>query len=153
MKIQISDENITIYIFNKIKKENLEKENLEEYIKQIIINIKNRYKKKISGYYQIYVYQNDNYGIIIDMEKIDELDLFPDIIDLKVEVIYNSDIYLQFQDYFLIEKLSNNVYYYNDNYYINIDDIKKDEIIKLSEFYTVIYGKELYNLEEQLKKI
>lgn len=152
MKIQINDENITIYIFENINKENLEKENLEEYIKKIIINIKNRYKKKISGYYQIYVYQNNNYGLIIDMEKIDELDIFPDIIDIKVEVIYDSDIYLKFSDYFLIEK-ENNIFYYKDNYYLNINDINKKNLLKLSEFYTIVYGKELDNIIEQLQKI
>ena len=34
------------------------------------------------------------------------------------------------------------IYYYDNNFYIDIDNLTNKEIIKLSEFYEITYGKE-----------
>ena len=65
MKYIFYEEDITIFIYKNIEEKLNDKDNIEEYIKNILINIKKTYKKKISGYYIINIYQNKNYGVIL----------------------------------------------------------------------------------------
>ena len=152
MKTIIKNENLTIYIYKYEIKENLlDKQALENYIKKIIINIKKRYIKNINGFFTANVYYNDKYGMILDIIKEDELDFFKDILDIKVSINYESDIFLSFEDYFLVK--NKKIYYKDQNYYININDLEDKEILKLSEFSKIIYGEELKTIKTNLKHV
>ena len=152
MKTIIKNENLTIYIYKYEIKENLlEKQALENYIKKIIINIKKRYIKNINGFFTAKVYYNNKYGMILDIIKEDELDFFKDILDIKVSINYESDIFLSFEDYFLVK--NKKIYYKDQNYYINNNDLEDKEILKLSEFSKIIYGEELKTIKTNLKHV
>lgn len=153
MKYIFYEENITVFIYKNINESLINKDNIEEYIKKILINIKKTYKKKISGYYLINIYQNKKYGIIIDIIKEEEFDFLPDVVDIKVEIEEDSDIYLKIEDYFLINNITNNIYTYDNNFYINIENIDKNNIFKLSDFYKIIYGKDLANIKDKFKQL
>ena len=153
MKHIFYEDNIIVFIYKNINEYLKEKEEIEENIKKILINIKKNYKKKISGYYKIKIYQNKNYGIILEIEKEEDFDFFPDVVDLKVELEEDSDIYLKVDDYFLINDLSKQIYTYDNNYYINVNELEKKEIILLSDFYKLIYGKELEKIKNKFKTI
>ena len=153
MKIDVHDNDITIYI-NKvfIDFDIKEKQELERFIMNIVLKIKKKKNNKLSGFYKAFVYINNNYGIIIDLIKQDDLDLFPELIDLKLIIFYDSEIYLKTNDYFKVKDL-NKYYKYSNNYYINISEINNNELLKLIEFSKIIYGNESYNLNEKLIKI
>lgn len=153
MKHIFYEDNIIVFIYKNINEYLKEKEEIEENIKKILINIKKNYKKKISGYYKIKIYQNKNYGIILEIEKEEDFDFFPDVVDLKVELEEDSNIYLKVDDYFLINDLSKQIYTYDNNYYINVNELEKKEIILLSDFYKLIYGKELEKIKNKFKII
>ena len=105
MKIDINNEDIIIIINQSIINFNYKiKEELEEYIKKLILNMRKRYSLKLSGYYKVNVYQNDNFGIIFEINKLDDLDFFPDLIDLKISVIYDYDIILEKYKKLLFDK-------------------------------------------------
>ncbi len=150
MKYVFKDNKIVVYL----NKENINfditnKENLEEYIKELVLNIKKIYSYKISGRYNVNIYENKKIGLIIEFIKKESFDFFPDLIDLKLNVFYDSDVYLKLDDYFLIKKYKN-IYYNNNNFYVNVDDLIKKDILILSEFGKYIYGIKLKKVKEKL---
>jgi len=128
------------------------KEEIEDYIKELIFRLRKKQKRNVSGFYNVDVYQNNHFGVIIEMQKEDDLDFFPDIIDLKINIKYNANLYVKVEDYFLI-KDKEKVYYYKHNYYTDINYLENKELIKLSDFFTIIYGKELEKIKSKLIEI
>lgn len=149
MNLTIEEDNIVIFINQKSINFNYRiKEKIEDYIKKLIIKIKKIYKIKISGSYEVLIYQNNNYGLIIEMNKIDDLEFFPELIDLKINVYYDSEIFIEINDYFLISNYKN-IYYYDDKYYINIKNISNKDQLCLSEFSNYIYGNSIKNIKKK----
>ena len=74
MKIELLDDyNYTLYLNNLyIKDLNLDnKEDIENYLKKLFLIIKDRYDIDISGMFEIDIYVNNKYGIVIDIFKED----------------------------------------------------------------------------------
>ena len=103
MKIVVLDDNFIIYkLKNNLDIDNLSKEEIERNIKKILIYVKKRYLKSISGFYNVILYSNKKYGLILEVNKESDLDFFPDLVDIKLKIVSDFDIYLKFDDYFLI---------------------------------------------------
>ncbi len=139
MKVDIKNDNFIIYV-NKylINYDMKNRKDIEENIKDLLIRIRKIYKIKLSGYYKIKVYQNDLYGLIFDCVKEDDLDFFPDLCDLKVNILYDSKILLESDDFFIFNN-NKKTYKKGNKFYINIKDLNELEIIKLSEFCKIKY--------------
>ena len=153
MRFIFENNNIIVYINNdKIDFSLIVKEEIEQFVKELILRLKKKHHKKISGFYKVKVYQNDSYGLILEMEKQPDLDLFPDLIDLKLIIYYDVTIYYETEDYFQIEKCEE-IYELNNKYYINILNISKNELFKFIEFGKIIYGETLKNKMKNMKKI
>ena len=97
-------------------------------IKKIIKN------NNISGDYQINIYINDIYGMIIEFNKIKE----NNYIDLKIKVNVDS-IFLYESNFNYLNNYKNTIYYYKNKYYL----LPKDSNINLLEVSNIIYGKEV----------
>jgi len=150
MKFEFINKDIIVYIPRDIINFNLLiKEEIERFVKDIILRLKKKHNKKISGFYKVEVYQNDTYGLIFDIKKQNDLDLFPDLIDLKLIILYESEMFLELDDYFLLDKYSK-VYEYNKKYYIDISLLEEKEILRLLEFSKIIYGEKKKQLENFL---
>ncbi len=93
-------------------------------IKKIIKN------NNISGNYQINIYTNDIYGMIIEFNKIKE----NSYIDLKINITIDSIFLYKTNSNYL--NTNNTIYYYKNNYYI----LPKDNNINLLEVEEVLYG-------------
>ena len=93
-------------------------------IKKIIKN------NNISGNYQINIYTNDLYGMIVEFNKIKE----NSYIDLKVNITIDSIFLYKTNNNYL--NTNNTIYYYKNNYYI----LPKDNNINLLEVEEVLYG-------------
>ena len=151
MKLRIIDDKLVYYINKKcINFDTENKESFEKYIKNLVLNIKKIYGYKISGTYNVHIFENKNFGLIIEFIKKDELNFFPDLIDLKLSIFYDSEIYLKLDDYFLIKKYKN-IYYDKEYFYINVDELIKKDILILSEFSDFIYGDNLSEIKGNLK--
>lgn len=139
LKVDIKNDNFIIYV-NKylINYDMKNRKDIEENIKDLLIRIRKIYKIKLSGYYKIKVYQNDLYGLIFDCVKEDDLDFFPDLCDLKVNILYDSKILLESDDFFIFNN-NKKTYKKGNKFYINIKDLNELEIIKLSEFCKIKY--------------
>ncbi len=138
MKIKIINRDILIYILNKSLDLESSSSDLEDYIKDIILRVKKKRIRNLSGSYNVKVYQNHRYGIIIYMEHDEDIDYFPDIIDLNVKIYKNSNLYFITDDYFLI---SDKEYRLIDNkYYVNIDDFSDREMLFVIEHGDIVYN-------------
>lgn len=139
MKVDIKNDNFIIYV-NKylINYDMKNRKDIEENIKDLLIRIRKIYKIKLSGYYKIKVYQNDLYGLIFDCVKEDDLDFFPDLCDLKINILYDSKMLLESDDFFIFNN-NKKTYKKGNKFYINIKDLNELEIIKLSEFCKIKY--------------
>ncbi len=143
MKIVSSEDKITVFIY---KKENIK--DINEYMKKLILKLKRKYQIDIFGFYSVKVYKNKKIGMIIELIKEDDIDFFTDLVDLKIKVYENSDIFLKFNDYFLKEKKS--FYTLDNNYYIDINKITNKEFLSMIEFCNIIYGENLLKIKDQL---
>lgn len=139
MKVDIKNDNFIIYV-NKylINYDMKNRKDIEENIKDLLIRIRKIYKIKLSGYYKIKIYQNDLYGLIFECIKEDDLDFFPDFCDLKINILYDSKILLESDDFFIFNN-NKKTYKKGNKFYINIKDLDELEIIKLSEFCKIKY--------------
>jgi len=127
--LKITNNNLDIY--DKDKVENLTK----NIIKKILKN------NKLSGFTYFEVYLDKNYGMIINI-KVKETTYLNDEIDVKITFNLNSN-FLYLIDYFdIIENnLANqNIYYYKDNFYLQIDNnISLKDYYNLLEMSDIIY--------------
>lgn len=150
MKFIKNNNKLILFLYKELITCNLKNQQaLEKYLKEQVINIKKIYKVKIEGCYDVYLYYNRKYGLIIEFIKISSLEYFPDLIDLNIKLIYDSKMFLEVDDYFLIKKYKE-VYYFNDKYYLNVDNLLNLDSVILSDFSKIIYGK---SLEQLLPKL
>ena len=145
MKIDVfDDDKINLYLNNaylgKIDFSN--KEAIEEYLKTIFLILKKRLNKEFYGFYNIDIYVNNIYGVIIEInkEKIDFYDYMTNQIEMQVNIETNSDFLFEIDDMFDNNLyLKTTLYLYNDKYYL---DIPSDIDINILEYVCIVYGKE-----------
>lgn len=145
----IDDLNVIIYL-NHDKFENIDlndKDDIEAYFKSLFNKLKDFYNININGYYDINIYHDKFYGIILDLKKldIDYIDYFDNQVEMSIRVIENTFLY-QIDDIFwiddnLLEKLD--VISLNNKLYIKLkSDLNNIEFGKLIEFGKIIYSEE-----------
>ena len=152
MKLELFNlENMTIFLCKDYLKKinfNLE-ENVEKEFKRLFIKIKDIYNINMNGYYEVIVYINDIYGMIIELEKdTDEyVKIFGDTVDMKITFKFDSSIYYELENYITFNIDKYNLYFYNDKFYLELLDYSKFtylEYLKLLESSSIVYGKELF---------
>ena len=146
MKVVFSENKISIFMPKIISNADI-----NDYIKKLIIKLKHNYKVDIFGFYKVNVYKNQRIGMIIDLIMEEEIDFFKDLLDLKIEVKEDSEIYLKFDDYFLNN--NKNIYHFKDNYYISIDNLSDSDFLSMIEFSKPVYGEDLTSVKNKFKLI
>ncbi len=141
----ISDNILDIYLKKElIKNYNFKnKDELEKYLKKLFKILNDKYKIKIEGYYEIDVYLDNNYGVIINLnrEDYDYYDYFKNQVDMKIRIIDTEFLY-EVEDIpkSLLDKVSVNIE--NDKIYLKIEKkLKKLEMMKLLESSKIVYDK------------
>lgn len=156
----IIDDNIVIFL-DKIYLQNLDLTNqnlIEKKLIKLIGKLQNKYAIDLSGYYNVYIHKDTNYGFIIDMQKeeLEYIDYFNNQLELNIEVVEDSFLY-KIEDIFTINKflLSKFTIYKNGCIFylkpqINLTNIELGIILENAE---IIYGKEAKNIEQKSKII
>ncbi len=161
MKLELFNlNNLTVYLNNKyLDKINFDlKNNVEQQFKRLFIKIKNIYDIEMSGYYEVTVYLNDIYGMIIEIEKDDDeyVKLFGDTVDMKITFKFDSSIFYKLEEYKTFDIDNYDLYYYNDVFYIelvNNDNLEYTEYLRLLENSSIIYGNELKKIKNNAIKL
>ena len=143
----IIDENIVIFL-DKLYLNNIDLKDynlIEKKLIKLINKIQNKYLIDLNGYYNVNIYKDENYGIIIDMQKeeLEYIDYFNEQLEFNIEVIEDSFLY-KIDDILRLEKplLNKFIIYKNkDNLYLKpkekISNIELGIILENSE---IIYG-------------
>lgn len=114
----ISDNELVIYLYNNINGINFKEELcVKNFLKDLFVKLNDYYDIKIEGYYDVDVYIDEIYGIVLDLVKddIDFYDYYSNTVDMKIIIKRCKFLYLV-EDYdidfkkFYVYKLVNNVY-------------------------------------------
>lgn len=159
MKTVIKDDKIVVFLnknnifdldFNDEKK-------LKEYFKKLFSQLKKNYNYEVSGYFNIDVYKDKNYGMILEIEN-EQLDYYSyfNQIDMKIN-IYKDSLFLYEIGYnFLNADIIKNVicYRYIDKIYLEIKKEINDIIFaKILEYSDIIYGDEVQDIKKNSKRV
>lgn len=121
------------------------KENLESYFKELFLRIHKIYKIALYGYYNINLYYDKYYGVILKIQKedLDYYDYFDKEIDMRIIVEKNSVFLYQIDDFFELddEILSKGILYrYQNKIYFKLNEnLSWNEMGKLLEFSDIVY--------------
>lgn len=160
MKVVFNDELNFVVFLNNIYIDNINFDNkvdLEKYFRKIFSNLRDFYDVEINGYYDIKVYHDNNYGIIIELQKDDSdyFDYFDNQIDMRINNIKNECFLYKINDYILFNSTNWCEYYlYKTNIYVKINnEISKSDYFYLLENSEIIYNEEANNILKYGKKI
>lgn len=143
MRVEIfSDGEISIFVSSSYKGicDCYEKEKLVEVVKDVVKKLKR--KLKLKGFYKLKVFFNKVVGIFIRAIKVDEVE-YSNVLDLRVIVYTDQDIYFETDDYFRIKDVKN-VRFYKNKFYCLVDDIFN--IYKVVDWGRFIYGEEVLDM-------
>lgn len=109
-------------------------------------------KEKLYGLAILEIYQDQNYGTIIEIKNIKKSFLSKEELEIKITIHIDTP-FLYKIDYFNINKnIQNNIYYYNNNFYIKLNkSINKEKYLKLLETSEIIYNNTYQIINEGLK--
>lgn len=155
MKIEyIDDNNFYIYL-NKYYVSDLDIENkacVEQYFKKMFLSLKNNHHLDIYGYYNIRVYVNKQYGIIIDVFKLsnDYFKMSGSKVDMKIMIDSDNKFLYEIDDYFFAKEnieYVQNIYVKDGKYYIELcDDVDEKFYLQLIEHSNIIFSDYAYEI-------
>ena len=124
------------------------KEDLEKYLKKLFKNLKNKYNVVIEGFYNITVYIDKYYGVILHLEK-DELEYysyFKNQVDMRIITFDTEFLYLV--DDIPINLLNKfDVIEKENELYLKVKkELTKLEMMQLLENSVIIYDESLTNI-------
>lgn len=157
MKTIIKDDKIIVFL-NKCETNEIDfniEEESEEYFKNLFLILNKKYDIKLNGYYNIDIYKDDNYGIILEIleEELDYYNYF-DQVDMKIN--FNNSVFLYETKFeFLDNIISKDIicYKYLDKIYLKIDKLNDLDYFKLLEFSNVIYDDSVKEILKYSKKV
>ncbi len=148
MHIEVIDDlNMIIYLSNiRYKFESNTKEALQDMLKDLFSRLKDYYDININGFYNITVFKDNNYGLVLELQKedIDYIDYFDGQVDMNITFENNVQFLYEIDDFFnldekLIEKVK--LYKYKGKIYMQISkNISHIDMGKIIEFSKIIYN-------------
>ena len=140
MKVDIVDDNIIVFL-NKYLTKDLDYNDskvLEIELKKIFDKLEYLYNIKIKGYYDIYIYIDNNYGIVMELvsDSIDYMD-YDEVIDMKI-IVNNVKLLYKVDDILTID-IPHKVYLYKNNLYLDIDNIDNIGLAYVLEHADIVY--------------
>lgn len=158
MKLTL-DNDITIYLNKEyLEKLNINTKNINSnYILKIIDKIKSIHKIDINGYYNAYIYIDNNYGIIINIQK-EEIEYFDyfNTVELNINVTEDNFLYKIDDIFNLSEYLLNKftLYKNKENIYLKVkEQLTNIEMGTILENSKIIYGKKVKKIINKSKKV
>lgn len=144
MNLKVIDKNeYLIYLNNQKLFLQEDEEIIKENIRKVIITLMKAYKIIICGFYKVTIYNNNNIGNFIEMKKIESFDT--DNVDLKIILFLNSKFLLAVNDYDIVKKYKI-IYFSNNTFYIDVDEIEAKDLLSIIEHGRIIYGRELEDI-------
>ena len=144
MKIDIRDNNLIVFL-NKRNIRDVDffnKSELERYFRDLFLDLKDIYDLDLSGSYDINVYIDDCYGVVLEIISIDYTYFdYCDVVDMNI-VISKYRNFLYKSDRF-IKNIDSIIYSYNGSFYYELNNIDFLKLVLLVENSDIIYGEDV----------
>ena len=157
MRLVINDGKFIVFLnkYNKIDFEN--KLKLEKYFRNLFTTIKDKYNIEVNGYYDINIYNEKNYGVIIEIESEDlEYYNYFNQIDMEINVLKDSLFLYEINYEFIDNSILDNFICYKmqDRIYLKAKDIVPENVLsKVLECSHILYGSKVEKIMKQGKKV
>ena len=118
------------------------KEEIEKYLKKLFKTLSNKYNLKIEGFYNITVYIDKFYGIVLHLEKeeLDYYEYYKNQVDMRLLTIHTEFMYeVDYIPFNILNKvkISNK----NKNIYLTLKEELTDlEMMELLENSKIVYN-------------
>lgn len=147
MKFSIIDNNnFKVYVNTMYMEFNYEDDDeLYESLKKVLINIRKKYAYNIYGFYEVNIYNIKEIATILYFRKEDDEDFVYKTVDLKIIRNPLDNVYLKFEDYYLIENYKS-IKYFENNYYIKASELKERDINRLVEHFEIVIDERLNDI-------
>lgn len=132
MKIIKKNKDNFILFFNRFDGD-VDLENIEEAFKKIFLRLNKYYDINIEGFYNVIVYKDDNYGIVLE-SKVEDGYSFYKQIDMHV-ILENKKFLYKIND----TNIKGKKYFYDNNIYLEVLSLNDEEMLNLIENSEVIY--------------
>ncbi len=142
MKI-IDEFNYLLFVLDRNKIPNIANETeLTEYLKKIFNSLKTRYNFEIYGYYNVKIYLDNYFGMIIKLNKENSeyLTYYSKQIEMKITIADNDLLLYRINDFYGIDQRilqKSNIYLYDKKLYLELTEEKKSimlgHLLELSE--------------------
>ncbi len=148
MKVLFSNSDYLVVYCQDFYAKELELSNrntLATYFKSIFQKLKDHYHIQLSGYYDIMLYHDINYGAVIEItkEENDYYDMYINTIDMKIQIEKESSFLYELEDPFEIDSQllqDSKLYRYHGKLYLQlIEKIDYIDLGKLLEHSNLIY--------------
>ncbi len=156
MKIEKKDNNLIVFL-NKKNIPQIDLNNkieLEKNFQKIFNKLNTIYDMEINGYYDINMYNNEQYGMILEIKQKDS-DYFEyyDTVDMNITLSKYKDILYKIENF--NKKIIDNstIYIYKGEIYIEPKNIEFQKLGLIIENSEIIYGKKTNTIKNNGKKI
>lgn len=143
----IDKDNYILKIYNKYAGFDIyEQENVKDFIKDIFNKMLKKYN--LSGTIIFNIFIDRLYGMIIEVKKTSDL-LIKKLIDIKIKFNLNISFLYEVDYFYLIDNniVNQNVYFYNDKFYLEIiNDVKEEDYIRLLDNSIIVYNDKINNI-------
>lgn len=147
MKLVFCDDSKLILFLNNLtipKMDFEDREELEEYFRELFLKLKDLYQIVIQGYYNIDIYIDSLYGAVIEIEK-EELDYFEyddNQVDMRI-CIHQTSILYELEEYIPLDQKKYDMIWYGNKWYVKLKQ-KLNEIYlgRLLEYAEIHYQEE-----------
>lgn len=136
MKVESIQNKIIVYLFDE--KYNIK--NIKNTLENVFNNLNKYYDIKFNNSYNLELYINKNYGMILEIEENKNEFNEDDVVNIKLNVLRDTLFLYEIDE--PLNYLNNEMYYYEDKFYINI----KDRNINVFEDSNIVYGNEVYKI-------
>lgn len=138
MRIEkVSDTDYKLYVFNN----QIDKNDVSSSVKKIVKKLQKRLKLK--GFYRVLAYFKFDI-LFLQLIKVED-SFYKNTLDLRIVLIEELNIYFKTEDYFIIEK-DDRVRYFDNNYYVLLNDYSFTDNFKLFEFGDLVFGSDIEEL-------
>ncbi len=117
MKIEYFTDKIVIYVIDRKVSDDID--DIKKLLFDVFNYIVDNYDIDIQNNYNINIYINNLYGTIVEMNKIDNDE--EDANNIGLNILFDKLFLYEVDD--PLDYIGNDIYYYNNKYYLNVDKV------------------------------
>lgn len=117
MKIEYFTDKIVIYVIDRKVSDDID--DIKKLLFDVFNYIVDNYDIDIQNNYNINIYINNLYGTIVEMNKIDNDE--EDVNNIGLNILFDKLFLYEVDD--PLDYIGNDIYYYNNKYYLNVDKV------------------------------